>query len=666
MRVDPDSSFDKADAFLLLQQDGRWGEPVPLRAGRVMTIGRAPTNGFVLHDDIASREHCEVFLRGTHWTLRDLHSRNGTLVEGERIEGDWELEHGQKIQLGDSVLAFVRNVARFADAETATNHAGRRSSHDSGAEILARGRNSKYLVGKAELRDKVSKELAALYQLAIQMGNARDTQTLCREVLDGLFSSTAADIGGIMLLPAPVAVTEKPNPDRLKLAYYRCDSDGAYQRVSEFLSHLVLDEDDGILARDLEDNSAFAESESLGEFRVRSVICAPIRDEQDVFGLLHLYSQDPERPMTTDDLEFTLAVAHQMASSLRIVSERENLVSGMARLKKENRDLKLQAGLDEQIVGRSSAVEELRDSILRIAPTDATVLIRGESGVGKELVARAIHAASDRAAHPIVCMNCAALTESLLESELFGHEKGSFTGAVSQKSGKFEQAHRGTLFLDEVGEMTQSVQAKFLRALEGHAFERIGGGTPIRVDVRVVAATNRDLEEAVAEGTFRKDLYFRLHVVELSVAPLRERRSDVPLLATHFLERSAAKAKRAVTGFSRQSLELLMDYDWPGNVRELQNAVERAVILCRGDEVETEDIRLSSLSDLAKPASLETRSRVYREIPLEQLEREHILKTLDWTEWNKSQAAQILGIERSTLDRKLKRYKVSRPKPQVD
>ena len=308
-------------------------------------------------------------------------------------------------------------------------------------------------------------------------------------------------------------------------------------------------------------------------------------------------------------------------------------------------------------------MQSLKELIERIAPTDATVLVRGESGVGKELVSRAIHFGSDRRNGPFVCMNCAALSETLLESELFGHEKGSFTGAVGRKLGKFEQANRGTLFLDEVGEMSLQVQAKFLRVLEGHPFERVGGGGEIQVDVRVVAATNRDLEKAIEEKKFRQDLFYRLFVVEVAMPTLRDHATDIPMLATHFLNRFVERTGRKITGFSDETMTLLTEYEWPGNVRELQNTIDRAVILARGERIEVGDIQLATLTPTAantNTGSSEAKA-ANRDVTLERLEREHILATLERTGWNKSMAAQVLGIERSTLDRKLKRYKVSRP-----
>jgi DNA-binding NtrC family response regulator len=313
----------------------------------------------------------------------------------------------------------------------------------------------------------------------------------------------------------------------------------------------------------------------------------------------------------------------------------------------------------DNLVGASESMERLREQIQRIAPTDATVLIRGESGVGKELVARALHQLSRRQTTPFVCLNCAALSESLLESELFGHEKGAFTGATERKLGKFELAHQGTLFLDEIGELSQSIQAKFLRVLEGQPFHRIGGSEAIQADVRVLAATNRDLEDAVKEHMFREDLYFRLNVVQIVVEPLRVRAGDVPLLVQRFLQEAAAQSRRPNAEISPAAMERLVAYRWPGNVRELKNTIYRAVILARSPVVDAADIDFCAVSaedfDLGRtPPTLLGRS-------LQEVELAHIVAVLEQTGWNKSRSAEILGIERSTLDRKLKRHDIQRP-----
>ncbi len=638
-----------------------------LTPGQVTTIGRAPTNRIVIRDEICSRNHCEVFQSGQTWTLRDLGSRNGTQVNGQRIEGDWELAEGHLVQIGPYDLGFTYDIStpfpRFGDRveyddDTATAIDVIYDDEDEAAapEIIHRQRDSRFHVsGTAEsLGDEHNRVVARLYRLAIEMGSSADTSALTDTVLRGLLEGVSADIGAILLTPQPVSGSCEPG--QLHVVAYKGRDDLPYQRVSDYLSGIVLSEQNAVLARDVADDSRLASRDSLGEIHASSVICAPIRLGRTLYGLIHLYSTNPDNPLDPHELEFTLAVANQFATALEGLRSRETL-------RDENEVLRRQLGMAADIVGESPAVRTLRENIARIAPTDATVLIRGESGVGKELVARAIHANSPRDSAPFVCMNCAALSESLLESELFGHEKGSFTGATGQKSGKFEQADRGTLFLDEVGEMSLAIQAKFLRVLEGHPFERVGGNRPVQVDVRVVAATNRNLETAVEEGTFRKDLYFRLHVLEIVVEPLRHRKADIPLLARHFLERISRKSSHPPKRLTRDALETLTGYDWPGNIRELQNVVERATILSNDEIVTAGDIHLTTLgaaSTTARPS--QSAGSGFRDVSLDVLEQEHILATLERTNWNKSRAAQILGIERSTLDRKLKRYDVSRPK----
>src|SRR5690606_6538651 len=309
--------------------------------------------------------------------------------------------------------------------------------------------------------------------------------------------------------------------------------------------------------------------------------------------------------------------------------------------------------LDTELIGDSEPLQRVKRSVARVARTDATVLIRGESGVGKELVARAVHFNSDRKSGPFVCVNCAALTESLLESELFGHEKGAFTGASAQKPGKFEQANGGTIFLDEIGEMSPEIQAKFLRVLEGQPFERVGGGDPISVNVRVVTATNRDLEQAVRERQLRRASFFRLQVIEITVPPLREHPEDIPAIAQHFVQRFAAQAHRRIHGFSTAAIQKLQKHDWPGNVRELRNVVERAVILSDHNMLDPEDVVLTRLnlddddsSRGSSPAIVETATEtavdplldlwgsfIQSKTTLDEIDRLYIEAVLKSTEW---------------------------------
>ncbi|MFT4300398.1 MAG: sigma-54 dependent transcriptional regulator [Desulfovibrio sp.] len=330
-----------------------------------------------------------------------------------------------------------------------------------------------------------------------------------------------------------------------------------------------------------------------------------------------------------------------------------------SRLSVENRELRRQLSNTASmpgIIGRSSAIAHMQEIIDTVAPTEATVLISGESGTGKELVARALHAHSSRADKIFVTVNCAALAENLLESELFGHEKGSFTGAERRREGRFAQAHGGTLFLDEVGEMPLSVQAKLLRALQQGEVQRVGSDTQLTVDVRVLAATNRDLRQEVAQKRFREDLFFRLNVISVDVPSLRERAEDIPLLAAHFLEGFASRNRKVVRGFSPQALDTMLRYSWPGNVRELENAVERAVILCHGDLItgrELPSMLSCAVQEDVRPAEPDAS---LAGMPLDAVERRAIEETLRQAGDNKSEAARRLGITRATLHNKLRKY----------
>ena len=372
-------------------------------------------------------------------------------------------------------------------------------------------------------------------------------------------------------------------------------------------------------------------------------------------GLLHVYTQGDQRMLTADDLGLAAGVADNLAMALTNLQQNQQLADHLEASRRRADHLEEQLQLNYRLIGDSPALGRVKQAIGRAAPTEATILIRGESGVGKELVARAIHLSSHRRDGPMVCLNCAALAPTLLESELFGHEKGAFTGATERKIGKFEAAHRGTLMLDEIGELPVELQAKLLRVLEGHTFERLGGQASVRADVRVIAATNRDLEEAVQVKQFRADLYYRLRVIEIPVPPLRERRQDIPALAEYFLGLLAPHAHRQLLGIEPAAMELLVRHDWPGNIRELRNAIERAVVLGSGRTIGSEDLGLSLLGRPSAATEPEQRDG-FRPLPLAEVEKKHIMAVLDYVEGNKSRAAQMLGIERSTLDRKLKRY----------
>jgi DNA-binding NtrC family response regulator len=348
------------------------------------------------------------------------------------------------------------------------------------------------------------------------------------------------------------------------------------------------------------------------------------------------------KPCTADEI---LHVVAQALERRRLVDRKEHLEA----------ELSLARGV-HQLVGQSAPIQRIRELVQIAAGSEATVLVQGESGTGKEIIANAIHAQSKRARGPLVKMNCAAVPETLLESELFGHEKGAFTGADRRRIGRFEQASGGTLFLDEVCEMHPRLQAKFLRALQEREIERVGSSVSLPVDVRIIAATNRDLPKAVAEGVLREDLYYRLNVILLEVPPLRARMDDVPILAAHFLRKYAAREGTTKTGISEAALGALLGFGWPGNVRELENAIERAVVL--GSE---EQLRLEDLPPSIHQADGEQPALVPSHLTLEEMEKLAIVQALKLTGGNKSEAAERLGIHRTSLYDKMRRYGITDP-----
>ena len=348
------------------------------------------------------------------------------------------------------------------------------------------------------------------------------------------------------------------------------------------------------------------------------------------------------KPVELDRLSL---VVKKALSTTDLYAEHERLKAEVATLKARNRY--------DRIVGKSQKMVALMETVAQVAPTRASVLITGESGVGKELVADAIHELGNRSKGPFVKVHCAALSESLLESELFGHEKGSFTGAIAQKKGRFELADGGTIFLDEIGEINIATQVKLLRVLQEKEFERVGGEKPLSVDVRIVCATNRDLLKEIEKGNFREDLYYRLNVVHLDVPPLRERKDDIPLLMTTFLSQFNKENDKSLEGFSNGAKKALLSYEWPGNIRELRNCIESAVVLSRSSVIEVEDLPPSvRLSDRSSQLSLDVG------ITLAEAEKLLIISTLVMCGGNKTRAAEVLGIGRKTLHRKLQEYQI--------
>jgi len=409
---------------------------------------------------------------------------------------------------------------------------------------------------------------------------------------------------------------------------------------------------------EIPDEHNFFEDEYFLKEGLRSVAYFPLVTSRKVIGTFQVASRSP-RQYSEADLGFLLHIATQLAIALENTLAFEEIKRLTDQLSKENMYLReeIQAQCNfEEIIGGSPSLQKVLKKIDSVARTDATVLINGETGTGKELISRAIHQCSQRCHRPLIKVNCAALPAGLVESELFGHEKGAFTGALQRKIGKFELAHTGTIFLDEIGDIAADTQVKLLRVLQEQEFERVGGNETNKVDVRVIVATNRDLEAAVTQETFRADLFYRLNVFPIQVPPLRERKEDIPILAQYFVDKYANLLQKLIEGIHRDSIEKLTQYSWPGNIRELENIIERGVILCDSNILSIEE-------EWAFPTSL-TVSHSDQLGTLEEMERNYILKVLQQTRWvigGKKGAAEILNVHPNTLRSRLIKLGIKKP-----
>jgi Nif-specific regulatory protein len=386
--------------------------------------------------------------------------------------------------------------------------------------------------------------------------------------------------------------------------------------------------------------------EEIG-YPTTSLMCVPLRVEGRVIGVLQVLNR-LQGSFGDEDLEHLQLLAEQVSRAL----QNARIYSGEVKEKQRLNEL-----IDDRYrpIGQSVSFRSALEVALKAAPSKATVLLRGESGTGKEVIARTIHRASQRADHPLVTVNCAAISESLLESELFGYERGAFTGAEKLKRGKFELANGGTIFLDEIGNMSSPIQSKILRVLQEKEVDRVGGTRPVPVDVRVVAATNSDLEKMIEEGKFREDLFYRLNVISITLPPLRERREDIPPLIDRFLQRYNAETKKNIRGISAEALDVLMRYRFPGNVRELENIIERAVVLEDEELIQPERLPFFSADGVGGPGPDEDGGHFPS---LADMEKRHVSAALKRTKGVKTEACKLLGISRPTLDRKIHKYKI--------
>ena len=615
------------------------GSTIPLAEDEI-SLGREPSNRIALLDAAVSRRHCVITRSDGEFKIQDLNSRNSTFVNGVPVL-ERTLASGDEIKIGSSLFVFVlAETERTKNASTSVEFD--KSDPGGGSTIVLRKQDARYLhdlenihLENIKASTRVVGDLNALLRISKAVNSVRGLEALEKQVLESIFEVAPADRAAILL-------SEHGAEDWTSVFGWdrRAGPNQAVQ-VSRTIVSQVLADGVAILSNDVPAEQSFSDTASIVERRIRSVLAVPLEVFDHILGVIYLDASDPEARFDENHLQLLTAIGSIAAAALENARRWESL-------EQENRRLQEEISVEHNMVGDSPRMRDVYQFIARVAPRDTTVMIYGESGTGKELVARAIHRTSSRSAKPCVAINCAALAESLLESELFGHEKGSFTGAIAQKKGKLEIAEGGTVFLDEIGELAPLLQAKLLRVLQEREFERVGGTRTIKLDVRLVAATNRDLEEEVKRGRFREDLFYRLNVVSLRMPALRERREDIPLLASYFASKFAQRSKRLVLGVSSQARACLASYDWPGNVRELENAIERAVVLGSSDMILPEDLpeALLEKAEAANGASVTAFHDSLREA-----KKQLILNAFEQAQGSYTEAAKLLGLHPNYLHR---------------
>lgn len=625
-----------------------------------VSIGREASNQIPLNDLSVSRRHCVIKMQeGTtdgrlaaddqmlkresqavtappgnvaQFTIIDLESFNGTFVNGLPVK-EQPLCDGDQIAVGDVVLLFLLHeigVPQQAATSSGNNLITR-------STLRLRREDARYLRPEMVLdalpaSARMARDLNSLLKISATINSTAGLAELQEQLLGLIREVVPAERQAILLSRHGEFVTT--------CGWTNVSGPDNSLRVSQTVLGQVLREGVALLSNDVFETEGLEDKPSLIGAQVCSLISAPIALPGETLGAIYLDTSNNTTRFDEGHLQLLTAIAAIAAAPIKSALQFEWLEA-------ENQRLKEEIQVNHQMVGVSPAMRAVYEFIGRAAPTDATVLVSGESGTGKELAARAIHLNSARAGKPFIVINGATLSETLLESELFGHEKGAFTGAIAQKRGKLELADGGTLFLDEVGELTPLIQAKLLRVLQEHEFERVGGIRPIKVDVRLVAATNKNLEEAVAQNTFRQDLYYRLNVVAVTMPPLRDRQQDIQLLASYFASAFSKKCKRRIRGISPEARALLSDYDWPGNVRELQNAIERAVVLGSTELITPEDLP----EPLVEREPRDETGDVGYHHQVKKAKKRILLKAIEDANGNYTEAAKQLGLHSTNLHR---------------
>ncbi|HVK67424.1 MAG TPA: sigma 54-interacting transcriptional regulator [Polyangium sp.] len=623
----------------------------------VVRIGRAPSNDVVLEDQHVSGEHARIVVGADRAALHDLRSTNGTTLvrsdERKRVTpetGPVELESGDIVELGTGDNVAALRITLSDDGDKAR---------------VVQIKPIEEIVPAAAAIERDPGLLSKLYAAQKRIGAGSDLDQVLIEVADAsLFLVPSATHATVILRDDedgrdPGAAAYVPVMTRVRLANGAGGPPRGPVPVARSVYRKVVKERAAVLAADAPTD--VGRTESIMGASIRSTIGVPLFRGEDIIGVLQIDNRSAPGMLHAHDVELLGVLAYN--ASLAVANARliKRLVSAEERLQKENtflkgREEKRRGGKDVVIIGQSEPMQRVLAQIQKVVNTRVTVLLEGATGTGKEVMAARIHYGSNRRDKLFVAQNCAALAETLLESELFGHKKGSFTGATEDKKGLFEIADGGTLFLDEITETPLSLQSKLLRALQEGEIRPVGATTPKHVNVRIVTATNRNLEEEVKKGRFREDLYYRLSQFPLRLPPLRERREDIPLLASHFLQRYAEELGKHVGGFSQQAMELMVAYDWPGNVRELQNEVQRIVIQLDPGAFATPDLlspRIRQVEGLVNRAGV---ARGTLKDMMDVVEKYLLLEALREHNNNKTNAAKTLGITREGLHKKLRQF----------
>lgn len=583
------------------------------------TIGRAVKNQLPIPDYGLSREHAIIRQTPDGFILEDLNSRNGTFVN-DSPANTVLLKHGDRVRVGQTYILFLTSEE---DQEILYSN---EIQFDDDVFLT-----QPFFTTPLEPSDLPS-DLGVLTQIGKALEQINSSTELQKKLLKIILELIPAERGAILLLnedftePNSVCVMDKTKKSN------------ELMHISRSISNRVLSDKTAILKNDIS-QSSLENSESLITSGVNSVLCVPLL-LGDISGLVYLDSGDILFKFDNRHLQQMTAIANLIVAALKNTWHLESL-------KIENESLQNWANIETKMIGESEQMKNLSQIIAKVSKSEATVLISGESGTGKELVARAIYKNSPRSNKPFITLNCAVLDENFLGSDLFGHEKGAFTGAIAQRQGKIEQAEDGTLFLDEIGELALPLQAKLLRVLQEREYERIGGGKPIKANIRLIVATNRNLAEEVKNGNFREDLFFRLNVVEIKVPPLRQRKSDILLLAQHFTQKYSEQCKRKVHGISREAQQALTNHEWRGNIRELENTIERAVVLGITDTIIPDDLPY----EIIEKSEAENNSSLNFHRQVKAAKCSIILSTIKATGGNYAEAARQLGIHPNNLHR---------------